>query len=599
MEKNTAWAIGLSTVVLVAFFAFQTYFMPKNTAQNQQPAQENEAVKTAENPTNEISTVSTESSLSVASENSTEVETLTEETFTLETNKAKITFTNRGGDIISYELKDHKDGDTGKGVEMADNISEQNRAFSIAFGGSDKSAIDGIFTAKKIDDKTIGFYKRFNQKNSDGSESSFTLVKTYYFNPDDYAFKLDVTIEGGEGFTGLDFNGASYTIRTAPQIGPYFNPKADRYENRSLIAFNGEKKKEIVFSANQTKSYDKNWLWAAVTGKYFEILVYPQTAGNMTDSITYTTVKNSVAKSERETATNAQLYLSRKAISSGKTTDSYIIYVGPRDEKSLNSYNLAENNAWKLQGVHFNESLKTSGFLSPLETLLKICLEWINKLVHNWGISIIILTAILKFAMFPLTKKTAMGTVKMQQMQPKMQAIQAKYKDNPQKMQAETAKLYKEIGYNPMAGCLPMLFTFIILWAMFNLFNNYFEFRGASFIPGWIDDLSTGDSVYSFKNSLPFLGWNQVRILPVIYVISQLFFGKFTQNGGTSAGPNATQMKVMMYGMPLFFFFIFYNAPAGLLLYWTVSNVIQLGQQLVINHLQKNARAESGNARRR
>lgn len=183
-----------------------------------------------------------------------------------------------------------------------------------------------------------------------------------------------------------------------------------------------------------------------------------------------------------------------------------------------------------------------------------------------------------------------MGTLKMQKLQPELQAIQAKYKDNPQKLQAETAKVYKAAGYNPVSGCLPMVFMFVILFAMFNLFNNYFEFRGAMFIPGWIPDLSVGDSIYTFKFTIPFIG-NELRLLPIIYVVSQLLFGKITQNGGTMTGSSAAQMKIMMYGMPLFFFFIFYNAPSGLLLYWTVSNFVQLIQQLVINGIMNKKKA--------
>jgi YidC/Oxa1 family membrane protein insertase len=218
-------------------------------------------------------------------------------------------------------------------------------------------------------------------------------------------------------------------------------------------------------------------------------------------------------------------------------------------------------------------------------------MEMIYRVIPNWGLSIIILTIVLKIVMFPLTKKSSLGTLKMQELQPKMQVLQAKYKDNQQKQQEEMAKLYKEAGYNPVSGCLPMLLQFVVLFAMFNLFNNYFEFRGAMFIPGWIPDLSVGDSVYAFKFNLPFLG-NQLRLLPIIYVISQLLFGKITQNGGTTTGASATQMKIMMYGMPIFFFFIFYNAPSGLLLYWTVSNVIQMIQQIAINRIMADKQAE-------
>ena len=601
MEKNTVWAISLSTVVLVGFFAVQTFlFPPKAQEQNQAENQveqnsavvENEAGKTENS---EVILDSSETNL-VAAENSIsesgEEITLTEENFTITTNKVKVTFTNRGGDIVSYELieKDDKgnlknrDVDTGKGVELIENLSDRNRAFALSLGNATKPIVNDIFTAKKLDDYSIGFFKKFTSKNADGSTSEFTLVKKYTFKPNDYTFKLDITIDGDENFKGLDIGGASYTLRTAPQVGPKYNPKVDRYEYRELVSFNGEKAKKTRLGTKQTKDYERDWVWTAMAGKYFEFIVYPENKNSMENTVVYN------SEIEVGEAANAQVKMTRKATDSKETNDSYYIYAGPRNESELKKYVSEDKNEWGLSGVHFNESLQTSGFLYWLEVILKFLLENINKVVHNWGLSIIIVTVILKMALFPITKKSLEGTQKMQQFQPKMQELQAKYKGNPQKLQMETAKMYKEIGYNPMSGCLPMLFQFVILFAMYNLFNNYFEFRGASFIKGWIDDLSVGDHVGPvFERGLPFLGWNQIRILPVIYVISQLLFGKITQNGGTAAaGQNAGQMKMLMYGMPIMFFFLFYNAPAGLLLYWTVSNIFQLGQQLVINKMMKN-----------
>ena len=466
--------------------------------------------------------------------------------------------------------------------------SATNRAFSLALGPASNSIINDIFTAKVIDDYTIGFFKKYtlNSTGADGNPSSFTLVKTYSFKPDDYVFKLDVTVDGGENFSGLNIGDAAYTLRTAPQIGPHFDRKVDRYENRTFISYNGEKAKKIVLGTNQYKSYDKPWTWAGLGGKYFIILTNPVNPSVMQPSVAYS------SQTEVNDYANAQLRMSRLPVDGTKASDSYYVYVGPRSEKELKKYNIAANNSWGIEGKHYNESLQTSGILNWLEIILKFIMELLYKVIPNWGLSIIIMTALLKFAMFPLTAKSAKGTLKMQQLSPRMQEVQAKYKDNPQKMQQETAKLYKEIGYNPMSGCLPLLFQFVILWAMYNLFNNYFEFRGASFIPGWIPDLSRGDNVATLKFSIPLLG-NHIRLLPVIYVISQLLFGKITGNGGTAAaGTSQSQMKMMMYGMPLIFFFIFYNAPSGLLLYWTVSNVIQLGQQLVINKTMKNKIAQ-------
>jgi YidC/Oxa1 family membrane protein insertase len=577
MEKNTAWAIGLSTIVLVGFMVTQTILFPAPKKETAEAAVQKTAAEQLPQ------SVTTDKNHSIIADTSEPVEQ--EQVYVIKTNKAKITFSNRGGDIIGYELLDHRDRDTGKGIEMADNVSDSNRAFSISLGRSNSKIINDIFTVHQIDQYTIGFYKKFETKNEDGTPGYFTLVKEYSFKPDDYVFKYDILIDGDSSFHGLNSSNVAYTIRTSPQIGPHFDPKVDRYETRMFMSYNGEKKKNTTVGDNQTKSFDKPWKWTGIGGKYFCILVYPS------DSATMGHIEYSSAREVKNYA-NSQIKVERNSIGNGQTHDTYYMYVGPRSEKELVKYNVAEKNPWNLGGTHFNESLPTTGILSWLETCLKFLLEIVYKLIPNWGVAIIIVTVILKMAMFPLTKKSSLGTLKMQQLQPKMTEIQTKFKDNPQKLQEATAKLYKESGYNPMTGCLPMLFQFIILWAMYNLFNNYFEFRGALFIPGWIPDLSTGDHVYTLGFFLPFLG-NQIRVLPVIYVISQLLFGKITQNGGTTmAGQSQMQMKMLMYGMPLIFFFIFYNAPSGLLLYWTVSNIIQLGQQLVINKMMKSKMAE-------
>jgi YidC/Oxa1 family membrane protein insertase len=137
-----------------------------------------------------------------------------------------------------------------------------------------------------------------------------------------------------------------------------------------------------------------------------------------------------------------------------------------------------------------------------------------------------------------------------------------------------------------MSGCLPLLIQFPIFIAMYNLFNNHFELRGAMFIPGWVPDLSMPETVWNFAPfKIPFLGWSDLRLLPIIYLVSQLVYGKFTQQPTT--GQTATQMKIMMFGMPIVFFFILYDVPSGLLVYWIASNLLTIVQQLVINDMLK------------
>ena len=169
MEKNTAWAIGLSSVVLIGFFFLQTYLYPvkneptSNTA-NTEIVASNENTTELENKKENLSILEIDNSAN-----------LKEESYIIETEKVKVTFTNRGGDIIGYEIKNHEDSNTKKFIEMADNVSEKNRAFSISLGNANSSVLNDIFNVKKIDENTIGFYKNYIIKNSDGTNGEFTL----------------------------------------------------------------------------------------------------------------------------------------------------------------------------------------------------------------------------------------------------------------------------------------------------------------------------------------------------------------------------------------------------------------------------------------
>ena len=579
-------AVVLSALVLIGYTIVQVKFFPK-PQQSQATEQTAADAAQAEGEAEKAEAANAQVQSFVQAEDTNEP-VITEQQYVIETKKARVTFTNRGGDIVGYELLDHKDNKTGRGVEMAENVTASNRAFALNFGGTDGSVVNDLFVVKEFPEengeKKIAFAKKY---------SDFTLVKQYTFKDDDYMFKMNVVVDGGENFTALDFaaksgGNASYTLRTSPQVGPQFNPKVDRYESRSFIALNEGKGKRIRLGTNQYKEYNKPFNIAGIGGKYFCELVIPAENGNFQTAWYSTNASGSVMG-------DAQALLVRKPTTQKQTNDVYYVYVGPRNEKDLKKYLTADANAWKLSGIRLTDALESSGFLGWLEAILKFILETLYKFVHNWGISIILMTIILKIALFPLTMKSSLGTLKMQEMQPKLTAIQNKYKDNPQMMQAETAKVYQAAGYNPMSGCLPMIFQMLCLFAMYNLFNNYFEFRGASFIKGWIDDLSDGDSVYQLKTFIPLVG-NHIRVLPVIYLVSQLFYGKITQMGGTlQSAQSSGQMKFMTYGLPLIFFFLFYNAPSGLILFWTVSNVIQMIQQVIINKTKLAASAQKSN----
>lgn len=570
MDKNTLLAIVLSTLVLIISLFIQTkYFLPKQQQKRKEQTTKEQEETQLKTTTEAIPTTDFEKF-----ENTTTKEI---QEFVIKTNKAEIAFTNLGGDIISYKLLDHENKDTGSFVEMVENISEANRAFSISLGNAESVALNDIFNVIRKDENTILFFRDYEIKDSSGNFKKFTLGKRYSFYPDDYLFKLDVSLICRDEFSAGDI---IYTLRTPPQIGPKYDKK-NRYEVRQFLALSAGKKirKNISEKYFEMKSFD----WVGVGGKYFTILIKPVIPANFSNSMK--------VSSKFDNQDNAQLFISRKPITTETTNDTFYIYVGPRQERELIKYNDQAKNAWNLSNAKFNEAIQTSGFLSWIEIILKFCLEKINTVVHNWGVSIIILTVLLKIVLFPLNKNSAIGSLKMQKLQPKIKVLQEKYKDDQQKLGSEMQKLYKEAGYNPMSGCLPMIVQMFILFALYNVFNNYFEFRGASFIKGWIDDLSTGDSILTWKKEIPFVSafsMNNLRLLPFIYTASQLLNGKITQYGNpNSTGTNQGQMKFMMYGMPLVFFFLFYNVPSGLLLYWATSNILQIGQQILINRVMK------------
>jgi YidC/Oxa1 family membrane protein insertase len=209
------------------------------------------------------------------------------------------------------------------------------------------------------------------------------------------------------------------------------------------------------------------------------------------------------------------------------------------------------------------------GFVAPLSVPLLTALRWVHGYVGNWGWSIVVLTILINLAMFPLRHKSVVAMRKMQELQPQMKAIQARYAQykitdpQRQKMNEEVMALYREKGVNPASGCLPMLLTMPVLFAFYSLLSQAIEIRGADF-GGWIDDLSQADPLYITPLLMGATMFWQMRITP------------------STADP--TQQKVMQI-MPIMFTFMFLWAPSGLVIYWFVSNLWAIGQQYFTNWL--------------
>jgi YidC/Oxa1 family membrane protein insertase len=205
-------------------------------------------------------------------------------------------------------------------------------------------------------------------------------------------------------------------------------------------------------------------------------------------------------------------------------------------------------------------------------------LHFLHTFTGNYGVAIIIITILQKIGFYPLAQKSHKSMHAMQALQPKIQAIKERYKNNPQKVNQETMELYKRHGVNPLGGCLPMLLQIPIFIALYNALYYSVELWRAPFTL-WIDDLSVADTLFVVPFPIPYIGEAfAVRGLPVIMGISMFIQQKMSPMGG-----DPRQAQMMLYLMPVMFTFIFWGMPSGLVLYWLVNNVLHIGHQYQMN----------------
>jgi len=225
---------------------------------------------------------------------------------------------------------------------------------------------------------------------------------------------------------------------------------------------------------------------------------------------------------------------------------------------------------------HGTKKLMNFGFFGAIAEVLLIAIKWIHRYIPNWGFAIIIITFIIKVLFFPLTYSSTKSMAKMQELQPKIKALRAKYKKAKQdinqrrQMNEEMMKLYKEHGINPAGGCLPMLIQIPVFWGFFRMLVVAIEFRQSPWML-WIKDLSVKDPYY---------------VTPLLMGATQFISQKMTP---TTADP--AQAKMMLI-MPVVMTVFFMNFQSGLILYWLTNNILQIGQQYLINRLMAKKKRE-------
>lgn len=578
MEKRTIIAVVLSILVIFGVSTINTIFFPSKPLP-EKPV-ETALVNTNETVESKTSPVLTDTSKVInTTDNSNLVQPeivinapTSEQQYTISNNLIDAVFTNKGGELVSYKLKKHLTN--GEPVQMLLKGSDGSNAFAHSWGDLSVKPEKELMNVFQLNDSTIEFSRTYYIKNASGLLVPYVFKKQFSFKPNEYVFELKILVENSVNeFVNLNTNGFAYTLQFGPQIGPEFQSFGQYAEYRKYYYRSNNQKKDAKVAAKNITSVADRVSWSSIIGKYFTFIAIP----DATDyKIAYSTVPVSGL------VESSTMYLQRPFIKSAKSTDVYYFYLGPKTVDSLAKYNSKSDNSYGFSDLKLDENIDFDIWLGWLESILKLVLQVFQSVINNWGLSIILLTILVKVLVFPLTHKGSEATARMAELQPKMKELQDKHKNNPQKLNQEMAEFYKKEGYNPLSGCMPLLIQFPLIIAMFNLFNNHFELRGAMFIPGWIPDLSAPESIFNFAPlNIPFIG-SDLRLLPIIYVASQLLYGKFTQ---TPDQQSNSQMKIIMYVMPLVFFFIFYSAPSGLLVYWIATNVLTIVQQMIINKM--------------
>lgn len=544
MEKRLLLAIVLSFLVL---FLYQALFVKK------EPPQEPislTAVEMEKKPEQEVIQKDTLTPSELPEEKDFQpISDQAEEQIIIDTSLFQAVWSNKGAILKSWKLKKHKD-ENKEDLELISIHSAEMNKYPFLLSTEDPS-FDNIIN------NSLYKSSRYKLELKEGQRGE---IRFDYADEKGTRVEKIFTFEGGKYEFDIQINVWKNGQRVEPRLawGPGFgNPSPEAQKQRF-----GSGSGIAVYSAgkvfrHQERKYnpEKNFYnfvnWVAYEDNYFAVLFLtsPQ--------------KTSAAflKEEKDQASFYFLSLNypQKAL------------IGPKDIDVLSEF-----------GYDTKKLIKFGLFGFIAEILLR-AIKSIHNVIPNWGLCIIILTFITKILFFPLTYSSTRSMSKMQDLQPKIKALKAKYKKAKQdigqrrKMNEEVMKLYKEHGVNPAGGCLPMLIQLPIFWGFFRLLMISIEFRHSPFML-WIIDLSVKDPYY---------------VTPILMGITQFINQKMTP---TSADP--TQQRMMLI-MPVVMTIFFMNFQSGLVLYWLTSNILQIGQQYIFNRIKRKKKREAHGKKRR
>ncbi len=462
--------------------------------------------------------------------------------YSVETDLFKLSISNRGAVVKEWVLKRYLDGN-GEALNLIDPSRLERSAFPLALRVENEPEVSAALATALFRSNAPS---RVNLSHSGArsrslefqyAEGRVQVLKKLTFTGDSYEVDVDCKVS-------IDGRPVGYFLLWQ---GGFGDATLDNTWAKRQVVYQGQEAIERVEAGDleSQQALEGRFRFLGVEDYYFAAVFLPAASSGLR--------RIYLARGTETSAEEEDPFFLKAGVHGSAPGDRFRLFVGPKDTEVLPE---------ELQ------DLIDYGWFAFLCKPLFIGLSWIHSVVGNYGLAIIMLTVLINMALFPLRYKSVVASQKMQKLQPKMKAIQAKYKKlkstdpKRQQMNSEVMALYKEHGVNPLGGCLPLLLQMPFLFAFYNLLNVAIELRQAPFF-AWIQDLSAPDPTY---------------ILPILMVVSMMLMQKMTPM--PSADP--LQAKMMLF-MPLIFGFMMATQSSGLVLYWFTSNLVNILQQVGMN----------------
>jgi len=397
----------------------------------------------------------------------------------------------------------------------------------------------------------------------------YEIRKTYDLSRQDYQIGLDVQVKNVSEMSKVkSIKVNAFTIETT-DIANDKNMGRERglYEYAvDLDNVTTRKSNAFKFSSKNEDNKMGNVKWCSFRNRYFCAVVKPEFI-----------TKEYQTFPEAENRLNIGFESQNATIPAGASTSfQALAYVGPQNIKTMQAYGQG------FEDVVAFSRFKILDFIS--KGIIKI-MNFVYKIVPNWGVAIIVVSILVYGAMYPLTLKGMTSMKRMQSLQPEIAKVREKHKNNPQKMNQEIMEMYKKEGVNPFGGCFPFLLQMPVFIGLYQALWRSVMFKGAGFL--WIKDLSEPDRLFIFPFTLPIIG-NELNILPLLMMVIMFFQQKFSSKNMITADPNqAMQQKMMAIVFPLMLGFIFYKFASGLALYFTMFYTFSMLSQWKMSRIKK------------